>query len=121
MARRAILIPRIRQIVVRWRPRHAGVKGRSEVSKVPLAVMALQAQREHRGTLQQPRVHRPVRLMAGFAALDRHRTVVEYERPAPPGSFFFKINDRKNMIDAPTARTLKVSMYAKVAACAPML
>jgi hypothetical protein len=28
----------------------------------------------------------------------------------PPGSFFFKTKDRQNMIPAPTARTLNVSM-----------
>ena len=38
--------------------------------------------------------------------------------PAPPGSFFFKKKVKQNMIAAPTQRTIKVSMYARVAACA---
>lgn len=37
--------------------------------------------------------------------------------PPPPGWFFFKRKARQNMIPAPTARTMKVSMYARLAAC----
>ena len=66
----------------------AGVECRSEISEIPLAVVAFEAQREDRGTAQQARVHRAVRLMAGLAALDRDRAVLEDERPALIGVAF---------------------------------
>src|ERR1700723_1600830 len=46
-----------------------------------------------------------------------HLTHSTATRP-PPGSFFFKAKVRKNMIAAATERTMNVSMYARLPACA---
>src|SRR6185312_13816615 len=88
VARRAVLIPGIRQIMVGGKYGDAGMERRSEISEVPLAVVAFETQREDRGATQQARVHRSVRLMAGLAALDRDRAVLEHERPALIGVAF---------------------------------
>ncbi len=85
MAGGAIAIARIGQIVVGRGTLHSGAEFRSEVAEASFAVMAFQAHGEHGGTAQQPRIHRPVRLMAGFAAFDAHRAVLIDERSALVG------------------------------------
>jgi hypothetical protein len=82
VARRAVLIARIRQVVIRRRLLHTGVESRAETSEIALAIVAFKTNRENRRAAQQPGVHRSVRLMTGFTAFYAHRPVLKDKRSA---------------------------------------
>jgi hypothetical protein len=63
----------------------------------------------------------PQRTRKNHQSRDRFHCITVYSAtctPPPPGSFFFNMKLKKNMIPAAAERTIKVSMYASVPACA---
>ncbi len=82
VARGAVLVTRVRQVMRIVGRGDAGAESRSETSEISLAVVAFETDGQHGGARQQARVHGPVRLVADSAAFDAHRSVLEHERPA---------------------------------------
>jgi hypothetical protein len=81
VARRAVLETAVEQIVA-GREREYAIALASEIIG---AVVALQTDREHHGPFEQAGVRGPVWHVAGFASLDTHRGMLEYERTALVG------------------------------------
>lgn len=75
---RAVLIAWIGHVMVRRLRRDAG----SQPPEVSCAVVALQAQREHYRSPQQPRIGRAVRGVAGLTAIDANTEMLEDEGAA---------------------------------------
>src|SRR5258708_39962077 len=78
VARSAVLEAWIRHVVRRRLCVDADVLA----SKRPGAIVALETYGEYHRTRQYLRVHRPVRTVAGFAALPPHAPRLEYQRTA---------------------------------------
>lgn len=73
----AILEAGIRHVVGSRLCRHAG----SLAAESARAVVAFQTHRENNRALEEPRIRRPVRRVAGLAAVHAQRRMFEDERP----------------------------------------
>lgn len=74
----AVLIARVRHVVSSGLREDAAALA----AKIASAVMTFKAKRKHDWPAKQARIHRPMRIMAGFASVHSYGSVLKYERTA---------------------------------------